>query len=128
MSEKVKILFLSIATSLFVVANAFWPYIFVLTGGNIQEYQGTTYSGGGVDIFWINIAVFMALICWYLFKNEKFTITFIMFFLSIGNLFDEIMGDNYLIWLERKELYYLVTVLVFAYIYHRHRKRITEKP
>jgi hypothetical protein len=128
MRDKVKILFLSIATSLFVVANAFWGYIFVWTGGDIQAYQGEPYKGNGLDIFWINIAVFLFVLSLYLYINEKFTITFIMLWLSFGNLFDEIMGDNYLILLVYKEFYYLAVVLILAYIYNRWRKKITDKP
>lgn len=111
MSHKQKIIFLSIATTVIVVAYLFWGYI--------QRFTG-------IDIYFPGIALFIVLMSLYVFINDRYTISFILFWLAFGNFIDELLMDNTS--LKTTEIIYVLLILLFSYFYNRKRKKITAKP
>lgn len=94
MSTKNKIIFLWIATAIIVVAYLFWEAIFIATGGNLKHYNETGETGMGIDVFFPLQALFMCMLCWIVNSLLKYTVTFILFWLSLGNLIDELLFNN----------------------------------
>lgn len=102
---------LTIATIVIVVAYLFW--------GVVEKYTG-------VDIYFPAIALFICLISYYIYANHKYTISFILFWLSVGNFIDELFFDNTALYLT--EIGYSVVVLCSAYFYNRKRLKNAVKP
>lgn len=75
------------------------------------------------DSFYIGNALFISLICMYIFiKEPKSFITFVLFCLSINNLFDELFFDNTK--LQLNEIAVGIAIILFgAKKYKNDRKR-----
>ena len=91
---------LYIATLIIVVTYLFWE--------QIENYLG-------FHIFEINTAIFITLLCVYLFFNDKKSlIKFVLLSLSLNNLFDELFFSPRL--LEVNELITGLGIIIFAII------------
>ena len=87
---------LCIATVISLITYLFWSYL----------PKGSFYIGN---------AIFILLLCVYLFLNEKGSIIkFILLALSLNNLLDEIFFDNTKI--ELNEILTALTIFIFAII------------
>lgn len=117
MSKKNQIVFLWIATAVIVVAYLFWKAIFWLSGGDLTAYNETGDTSTGVDVFFPLQALFMLMLCWYIHYQKHYTITFILFWLCLGNFIDEVLFDNTTTtWFE---VAYAATVFVCGYFYNK---------
>lgn len=93
-------LILYIATVLIVINYLFWK--------QIEDYLG-------FYIFEINTAIFISLICSYMFFTDKNSlIKYILFAMSLNNLFDELTLDTDT--LKISELLTGVSIFIFALI------------
>lgn len=125
MTAKQKQIYLSIATVIIIVAYLFWETIFVMTGGDLKAYNAHPYTGGGIDIHFPFVALFMCMLCWLLNYEYRFTITFIMFWLSFINLIDDLFFSNYDI--EKAEIGFSLFILFKAYRIYRRKLRENRK-
>jgi hypothetical protein len=111
MKDRANKILLWIATILVIVAYLFWEVIEEKTGYNI---------------YFVGIALFITILSYIIYRALKYTITFILFWLSIGNLVDELMFDNTALYAT--ELVYLSLVLIVAFFYNKRRRNIAVKP
>lgn len=118
-------IFLWIATAVIVVAYLFWKPIFWLTGGDLKAYELTGDTSTGLDVFFPLQALFMCMMCWLVNHLFKYTVTFILFWLSFGNLIDEVLLNNdHADWLE---YCYAGVVLMVTFVIHRKKVRENRK-
>jgi hypothetical protein len=122
MSKKNQIVFLWIATAVIVVAYLFWKVIFWLSGGDLTTYNETGDTSTGVDVFFQLQALFMLMLCWYIHYQKHYTITFILFWLCLGNFIDELLFDNTAT--SALEIFYAVAVFVRGYLYNEKKIEI----
>ena len=87
--------------------------LYIATITSIITYLFWSYLPKGS--FYIGNAIFIVLLCVYLFLNEKGSIIkFILLALSLNNLLDEIFFDNTKI--ELNEILTALTIFIFAII------------
>lgn len=125
MSTKNRIIFLWIATAVIVVAYMFWKPIFKATGGDLIKYNKTGEEGSGIDLFFPLQALFMLMLCAYIFIREKHTVSFVLLWLCSGNFIDELFFDNTTTYLS--EIIYAGIGVIFSYIYNRKKLRENRK-
>lgn len=106
MKDKSNILLLTVATILIVVAYLFW--------GVVQNITG-------YDIYFPGIALFILMVSFFIWKNFKYTISFILMWLAFGNFIDEVCFDNTALYFL--EIAYAVLVLIVAYFYNKKKKK-----
>ena len=89
------------------------PILYIATAISLITYLFWSYLPKGS--FYIGNAIFILLLCVYLFLNEKGSIIkFILLALSLNNLLDEIFFDNTKIQLN--EILTALTIFIFAII------------
>lgn len=89
------------------------PILYTATVISLITYLFWSYMPKGS--FYIGNAIFILLLCVYLFLTDKESIIkFILMSLSINNLFDEVFFDNTK--LELNELLTALAILIFALI------------
>ena len=89
------------------------PILYIATVVSIITYLFWSYLPKGS--FYVGNAIFILLICVYLFlTNKESVIKFTLMSLSINNLFDEMFFDNTK--LELNELLTALAILIFAII------------
>ena len=92
------------------------PILHIATIVSIITYLFWSYMPKGS--FYIGNAIFILLLCVYLFLNDKGSvIKFVLMSLSINNLLDEMFFDNTK--LELNELLTALTIFIFAIIKER---------
>ena len=92
------------------------PILYIATVVSIITYLFWSYMPKGS--FYIGNAIFILLLCVYLFLNDKESvIKFILMSLSINNLLDEVFFDNTK--LELNEILTALTIFIFAIIKKR---------
>jgi len=71
--------------------------------------------------FYIGNAIFISLICYYIYYNfKKHWIAFLLFSLSLNNLVDELLFDNTKIQLN--ELFFTLIIVYFIYKNYARKK------
>ena len=89
------------------------PILYIATVISIITYLFWSYMPKGC--FYIGNAIFILLLCVYLFLNNKESvIKFVLMSLSINNLLDEVFFDNTK--LELNEILTALTIFIFALI------------
>ena len=89
------------------------PTLYIATVVSLITYLLWSYMPKGS--FYIGNAIFILLLCVYLFLNDKGSvIKFILISLSINNLLDEMFFDNTK--LELNEILTALTIFIFAII------------
>ena len=89
------------------------PILYIATVISLMTYLFWSYLPKGS--FYMGNAIFIVLLCVYLFLTEKGSIIkFILLALSLNNLLDEIFFDNTKI--ELNEILTALTIFIFAII------------
>jgi hypothetical protein len=89
------------------------PILYIATVISLITYLFWSYMPKGS--FYVGNAIFILLLCVYLFLNNKESvIKFVLMSLSINNLLDEVFFDNTK--LELNEILTALTIFIFALI------------
>jgi hypothetical protein len=89
------------------------PILYIATVISLITYLFWSYMPKGS--FYVGNAIFILLLCVYLFLNNKESvIKFVLMSLSINNLLDEVFFDNTK--LELNEILTALTIFIFAII------------